>query len=339
MKQIISFSGGKDSLATWIKMAKSIKPENLLVVFCDTQWEHPMTYSYIQEIIEHFGAQNQFRILKNGQSLGFESLVRKKGRFPSATARFCTSSLKVEPMIDFLLDEVNEHSIIYQGIRHEESASRAKMNAQCTYFKHYFQPYDRNDWKLERLLNYPSPTLHQKKKIETLKAKIEKGKLDPKYYTYRKKEVIEYCQKYNTDLDRPVIELTAKEVIEIILNEGLKPNPLYYFGSGRVGCYPCIYVTHSELWQIIINDFWVIEKISELEIDCGTTFFAPNYIPKRYHTGSSINKKGETASFCWITDVVKYLKDKYSQGDLLQEMDAKDQQQRGCMSAFAVCER
>lgn len=48
MKKIISFSGGKDSTALilWAK-------ENLEVfetVFCDTNWEHPITYKYIEYI-------------------------------------------------------------------------------------------------------------------------------------------------------------------------------------------------------------------------------------------------------------------------------------------------
>lgn len=339
MKQIISFSGGKDSLATWIKLDSQIKKKNLIVVFCDTEWEHPLTYQYIEEIVNYFNAKENFFILRNKQSLGFESLVKIKKRFPSAKARFCTTSLKIEPMIDFLLDEVKEHSIIYQGIRHEESSARSKMNEFCTYFKYYFEPYDRNDWKLERLLKKQNPTMKQREKIDSLKKRILKGKLDPKYYTYRKSEVIEYCKLYNTDIERPVIYLTAEEVIQLILNAGLKPNPLYYVGSGRVGCYPCIYITKSELWQVILNDFWVIEKISKIELECGTTFFAPDYIPKRYHTGSTTNKTGEIVSFCWITDVVKYLKHKNAQGNLFEEFEKEDNENRSCMSAFNICER
>ena len=338
MKHIISFSGGKDSLATWIKIKDKYKKEDLLVVFCDTDWEHPLTYEYIQEIVEYFKAEDNFRILSNKEGLGFESLVVKKKRFPSATARFCTTSLKVEPMIDFLLDKVNEHSIVYQGIRHEESPARAKMNMQCTYFKHYFEPYDRNDWKLDRLQSRKSTFLIQTK-IKKIESRINAGKLDPKFYTYRKKDVFEYCKKYNVDIERPVIDLKADEIIQMILNEGLKPNPLYYFGSGRVGCYPCIYSTKSELWQIIINDFWVIEKISKIEKENSTTFFAPNYIPERYHTGSTTNKKGEEVTFCWITDVVNYLKDKNAQGNLFEALDDDENEGKGCMSAFNICER
>lgn len=338
MKHIITFSGGKDSLATWLKMKGELKKENTVVVFCDTKWEHPFTYDYIEEIVEKLDAKDQFHVLRNKEVLGFEELVVLKTRFPSAKARFCTSVLKIEPMIDFILDEVKEHSIIYQGIRHEESNERSKMNEQCTYFKYYFEPYERNDWILERLLKRKK-TLPVRRKIKKLQERIDKGKLDPKYYTYRKEDVFEYCKKYNTDVKRPVIYLTAKEVIQIILDHGLKPNPLYYMGSGRVGCYPCIYVTHNEFWGIINNDYWVIDKISKIEKANSTTFFAPNYIPKRYHSGLTTNKEGEEVSFCWITDVVKYLQDKYSQADLFEEIDNEEVEEKGCMSAFNICER
>lgn len=339
MKQIISFSGGKDSLSMWIKLKDKIKPDNLMVVFCDTQWEHPMTYEYISEIVKKMGAENHFYYLKNREQLGFKELVKKKSRFPSATARFCTTSLKVEPMIDFILDVVQDNSIIYQGIRHEESESRSKMNEFCTYFKYYFEPYDRNDWKLERLNKKKKLTLNQKKQKENLEKKVSEGKLEPKFFTYRKKEVLEYCKKYNTDVERPVIYLKVNEVLDIILNAGFKPNPLYYLGSGRVGCYPCIYVTKAELWEIIKNDFWKIEEIIQLEKDEKTTFFAPNYIPKRYHTGITTNKKGEQVTFCWMTDVVRYLKDLNNTGNLFAELEKDKNKSNGCMSAFNYCER
>jgi 3'-phosphoadenosine 5'-phosphosulfate sulfotransferase (PAPS reductase)/FAD synthetase len=48
VRHIVCFSGGKDStaLVLWAK-------ENLLeftTVFCDTGWEHPITYAYVEEI-------------------------------------------------------------------------------------------------------------------------------------------------------------------------------------------------------------------------------------------------------------------------------------------------
>ncbi len=151
MKVVFTFSGGKDSLASYLVMKNRVKKENVLMVFCDTGWEHPLTYQYIKETIEKLDLKENFKILRSNKVSGFEELVRKKKRFPSATRRFCTSILKVEPMIDFILDNLQEHAIIVQGIRHEESNERSKMNQFCQYFKYYFEPIDQNDWKLDRL--------------------------------------------------------------------------------------------------------------------------------------------------------------------------------------------
>ena len=51
MKTIVTFSGGKDSLAAllWIRNNFS---KNFTTVFCDTGWENPITYRYINEIAE-----------------------------------------------------------------------------------------------------------------------------------------------------------------------------------------------------------------------------------------------------------------------------------------------
>lgn len=48
MKHIVCFSGGKDSTAL-VLWAKENLPE-FTTVFCDTGWEHPITYAYVEEI-------------------------------------------------------------------------------------------------------------------------------------------------------------------------------------------------------------------------------------------------------------------------------------------------
>ena len=47
-KNIISFSGGKDSTALILWAKENLK--NFITVFCDTMWEHAITYAYIDFI-------------------------------------------------------------------------------------------------------------------------------------------------------------------------------------------------------------------------------------------------------------------------------------------------
>ena len=51
MKVIVSFSGGKDSLASLLWVRNNLT-KDFITVFCDTGWEHPLTYKYIEEVQE-----------------------------------------------------------------------------------------------------------------------------------------------------------------------------------------------------------------------------------------------------------------------------------------------
>jgi len=123
MKRIISFSGGKDSTALilWAK-------ENLSefeTVFCDTGWESPITYSYIEYINEKL-LGGKLVVIRSKKYKGFEDLCYKKTRVPSAKARFCTEELKLKPMKDYI-NPYLPNVEIYTGVRADESFSRSKL--------------------------------------------------------------------------------------------------------------------------------------------------------------------------------------------------------------------
>ena len=128
MKVIVTFSGGKDSLAALLWTREHIT-KNFTTVFCDTGWEHPLTYEYIHRIADKLHLD--LVTLKSKKYDGMVDLARQKKRWPSTRARFCTVELKTKPTIDYVLDEVQDNMLMIQGIRAAESASRAKMSAQC----------------------------------------------------------------------------------------------------------------------------------------------------------------------------------------------------------------
>lgn len=160
-------SGGKDSQATAIWCLKNnVKP---MFLFCDTEWEDIVTYEFVREFENKLGAE-----IVRLTSLGFVNLAKKKKRFPSTKAKFCTEELKVKPTIDFILTQ-KCNVVIYQGIRWEESTNRAGMSKSDEYFKYYFEPYGYD----------------------------KKGK--PKYYTYRKADIVKWLETYTCDVERPII--------------------------------------------------------------------------------------------------------------------------------------
>lgn len=303
MKILVSWSGGKDSQACLIYAVEKYGAANVTAVFCDTGWEHDVTYRHVKMIPEALGVN--LVTLKNKKYNGMVDLSMKKGMFPSTKSRFCTEELKVKPMIDYVLSQ-NDNLLIFQGIRADESKSRSKMSEQCRYFKHYFEPYG-ND---------------------------KNGK--PKYHTYRKKDILKWCEQYSDDVHRPIFEWTGQQTISYIIDHGLPVNPLYYQGAKRVGCYPCIMCTKSEIKSIIANDPDRIDIIRHAENNGCGTFFNPDYIPARYLRNS--DSKGNPIAK--IDDVVRYIRDKNATGDLFAEIEKEERQSSGrrCMSAYSICE-
>lgn len=293
MKVIVSFSGGKDSLAALLWTREHIT-KNFTTVFCDTGWEHPLTYEYINRIADKLHLD--LVTLKSKKYDGMKDLVRQYGVFPSMFMRFCTLELKSKPIIDYMLDEVNDHMLVIQGIRAAESSKRANMEAQCRHFKYYFEPYGYS----------------------------KKGK--PKFHTYRKRDVLTFCEKYSDDLLRPVFDWSAQQVIDYILAAGLEPNPLYKMGYKRVGCWPCVMGVQRNILNISRQSPERIDEIERLENEVHATFFGPTAIPKRYFA-----REGE--KYPSIRSIVRYVEWQNATGSLFDDDTATS-----CMSYYGLCE-
>lgn len=276
MKVIVTFSGGKDSLASLLWVRNNLT-KDFITIFCDTGWEHPLTYKYIEEIREQLGLN--LITVKSKKFDGMADLAKKKSRWPSSQRRFCTSELKTIPMIDYILDEVNDDILIIQGIRASESAKRAEMSKQCTYFKYYVQPY----------------------------GKDKHGK--DKFHTYRRKDVLAFREKHADDLLRPVFDWSAQQVIDYILENGVQPNPLYRMGYKRVGCYPCVMASQQDIYNISVQDTERINYIAKLEQRLNSSFFGPDKISSKYYQGD----------FPLIRDVVRYVQGKRAGGSLFDD--------------------
>jgi len=121
-KLVASVSGGKDSaaLSLWLTEV-GLEHER---VFLDTGWESEKTYAYLDELEEAIGP-----IIRLKAERTMAELCLHKGMFPSRVRRFCTQELKVKPMIAYIAKRVDEGEDLVNavGIRHEESAARAKM--------------------------------------------------------------------------------------------------------------------------------------------------------------------------------------------------------------------
>lgn len=300
MKVIVSFSGGKDSQACLIQACNGFGAKNITAVFCDTGWEHELTYQHVENVTNQLGVK--LVVLKNKNVDGFIGLSKRMRWFPDTEHRMCTVQLKIQPMIDYLLQQEDEKILIIQGIRAAESDSRSKMSCSANYFEEYMK----------------EPV---------------KGKKAPRLY--RKTDVKAWCKNHTAYVERPFFGASAQDVIDYILDNGQQPNPLYRQGASRVGCYPCIYSRLTEI-KAMRKDAKYVERLINLEDEVNklkgidgkpSTFFQKGKIPDRYCTkyGNGIPA---------FEDVIRYVSRDDAQLDIFEPEVGYS-----CMSVYhGLCE-
>jgi 3'-phosphoadenosine 5'-phosphosulfate sulfotransferase (PAPS reductase)/FAD synthetase len=295
---IIPISGGKDSQATAIWYANNVPDTyKVTLLFCDTGNEADETYHHISKILIPALPKHMHNFIsaknKRGETL-LEQAVRKK-RFPSTKARFCTSELKMEPMIDFILQQ-NEDVVIYDGRRRQESMARSVLNRHDEYFSDYLIPKTKGE---------KSKTLH------------------------KRKDVLQWLEKYQADVIRPILMWSTKDVFEYISINSHQRNPLYDLGFNRVGCFPCIMCSLGEIIRVAEHAPEKIDAIRIIENESKTTFFGPDKIPVRFCKNQIMNDKGKLVGAPTIDEVIEYAKNKRHDDGLFKG---------SCLNKYVSCE-
>lgn len=122
-KVVVPVSGGKDSQACLKLALREFDKSEILGLFCDTKFEHPLTYAHIDTMRKLYGVE--IRTICAGS---VEEKVLKYGRFPGGGSRHCTDELKIVPSKKFykaLAEEQGGFQVWY-GMRSEESSERKK---------------------------------------------------------------------------------------------------------------------------------------------------------------------------------------------------------------------
>lgn len=269
---IVSVSGGKDSLAQWLLAIES--GVSYTTVFADTGHEHPQTMEYLDylesrlgkivrvkadfsrqiegkrrfiaekwpvSLVEECGmspeeaAERIHHALEVLKPTGnpFLDLCMWKGRFPSTKARFCTFDLKHEPVrTQVVLPALDEFDEVIS-------------------------------WQGVRAQESPARA--------GLPAWGEDADNTPGLHVYR-----------------PILNWLHEDVFALAKRHGIKPNPLYEQGCSRVGCMPCIHARKSELAEIFSRWPEEIKRVAEWErlvAACSrrgnSTFFPSTHDPHR----------------------------------------------------------
>ncbi len=125
---LVPISGGKDSQAA-LKLALQQHPvDRVRGLFCDTQWEHPVTLAHVEKLRTLYGPVRIDTV--TGGSVLEKSI--KYGRFPGGGARHCTDELKIRETKRYckaLAEEQGRGFEVWYGMRTGESKERAKRYA------------------------------------------------------------------------------------------------------------------------------------------------------------------------------------------------------------------
>lgn len=138
---VVPVSGGKDSQVC-LKLAIATG-KKVVGMFCDTKFEHPLTYQHIDRIEKLYGV-DVVRV-NEGSSVPQEILRPKNGHmfFPGMRHRFCTRELKVRPGKRWYEEFCDKNGPFeaWIGVRKDESAARKKRYMGCV-GNELIAPYD-----------------------------------------------------------------------------------------------------------------------------------------------------------------------------------------------------
>ena len=203
---VVATSGGKDSTAALLLALSEYPKEQVIPMFNDTGWEHPLLYEYLDYLEEALDITFVRTKGSNGRDGSARSTLEETilayGNFPSHRLRFCTKQLKVKPAAAWLHQNflrIHKGAEYWLGIRTQESYARKKR--------------------------------YENKKSDETYAFHEIYRLGD--FSNAVREV--------TRVRFPILDWAEDEVFYYIESRGIKINPLYALdGNSHVGCYPCM---------------------------------------------------------------------------------------------------
>jgi len=114
----ISYSGGKDSLATLFLVKKALTDFDVL--FINTGLEFPETLQNVQDVVQQYGLR-----LKTAEAGSFWDAAPSFGA-PSVEARWCCKVCKLGPVTNLIENNYSDGCLTFIGQRRYESEVRSK---------------------------------------------------------------------------------------------------------------------------------------------------------------------------------------------------------------------
>ena len=278
---VLSYSGGKDSTALYLLAMETGRP--FIPVFADTGNEHDATYDYVRALPALTGGPPIRWVTADFT----EDFARKRAFVAKVWPQHGVPTEKVEralkvlekptgvPFLDLCIRKGR-----FPSIKTRFCTDELKL---VPMFREVARPLARAgatvvSWQGVRAEESLARShLSRRQRINLAPFSLKKHEKDE-------------AEGWRAYAFRPLIDWTKRDVFAFHARHGIKPNPLYAQGMGRVGCMPCINCRKAELREIAARFPEHIDKIAEWERICAdvakrgdsATFFGacddPNYI-------------------------------------------------------------
>jgi 3'-phosphoadenosine 5'-phosphosulfate sulfotransferase (PAPS reductase)/FAD synthetase len=236
-RHIVSISGGKDSTA--LRLLAIEQGVEHVAVFADTGHEHPETYRYVEYLEKETGPIVWVKA-------DFTSDIERKRRF--VAEKWEADGVPLE-RVNIALDNLHPTGNPFLDLcmlKGRFPSTRARFCSQMLKHEPIFE-------------QVVDPLLEQGIEViswQGVRADESLARRD----LLRVEDVGGGLWNY-----RPIIDWTVEDVFAMHDKHGIKPNPLYQQGMGRVGCMPCIHARKAELRAIAERFPEVIDRVEEWE--------------------------------------------------------------------------
>jgi len=235
---IVSVSGGKDSTALLL-LAIERQAENLQAVFADTGHEHQQTYEYVQYLNDNVFP---IRTIKADFS---EQIARKREYVKNKWFEKGVSQETIDRALQVLYPTGNPFLdlCIWKG---RFPSTKARFCSE--------------ELKRNAIIEQVQiPLLNQGDTIWSWQG-VRADESAARRNLLELEEVGGGLWNY-----RPILKWTAQQCFDMHKKHGIKHNPLYEQGMGRVGCMPCIHARKDELLEISKRFPDEIERVARWE--------------------------------------------------------------------------
>lgn len=303
---IVSVSGGKDSTALLL-LAIERQAENLQAWFADTGHEHQQTYDYIDYLSNKVFPIRVIRADFSDQIARKREFVAIKWREQGVPEERVLSAISAlvptgNPFLDLCLWKGRFPSTKVRFCS-EELKRNPIVEAQLELLD-----AGHEIWSWQGVRADESPSRRDLPELDEVGGGL---------WNYR-----------------PILKWTAEDCFAMHRKHGIKHNPLYEQGMGRVGCMPCIHTRKDELLEISKRFPEEIERVAKWE----------KLVQAAGKTGTATllnagikglsNEEAERASN--IYQMVEW--SKTSKGRRQYDFLRSDQEFAACSSVYGLCE-